>query len=211
MAALRAQAQVALGATDAEERRHALEATISACDRAGHLVQQLLTLSRLESGEATAGQALDLSQLARQVSAELAPAALLKRQRLSLEADTAVIVQGNGVLVGALLRNLIDNAIRYSPAGAEILVTIRPPVSTMAGTPTAGAEIDVADSGPGLAPEHLSRLGQRFFRVLGQEADGSGLGWSIVQRIAQVHGAAVRAGRSAELGGLRVQVDWPAS
>jgi two-component system sensor histidine kinase QseC len=203
IAALRAQAQVALGATDDAERRHALESTVSACDRASHLVQQLLTLSRLESGESAALQPLDLGAVARRVAADLAPAALARRQSLSLDAARPAVVRGSDVLLSALLRNLIDNAIRYSPPGAVIRLQVL-------AREDASVEAVVEDSGPGMSSEHLARLGQRFFRVLGQDAEGSGLGWSIVTRIAQAHGAQLQASVSPELGGLRVQVSWPA-
>ena len=71
--------------------------------------------------------------------------------------------------------------------------------------------LTVEDSGPGLAPEHAARLGERFFRVVGTGASGSGLGWSIVRRIAQAHGARVNVAASRDLGGLRVVIEWPAA
>ncbi len=71
--------------------------------------------------------------------------------------------------------------------------------------------LQVDDSGPGLSDDDLARLGERFFRVLGSGQDGSGLGWSIVRRIAAAQGATVAVGRSAALGGLSVTVAWPAA
>ncbi len=73
-----------------------------------------------------------------------------------------------------------------------------------------GVRLRVEDSGPGLTEADLARLGERFFRVLGSGQSGSGLGWSIVRRIAAAHQAKVGVGRSSELGGLAVTVDWPA-
>ena len=99
------------------------------------------------------------------------------------------------------MRNLVDNAIRYSPAGATVKVA----VAGNAQRP----QLTVEDSGPGLSEQDAKRLGERFFRVLGSGQSGSGLGWSIVRRIAGVHGAEVRVGRSRALGGLEVMVQWP--
>ncbi len=211
IAAIRAQAQVALAAASADERRHALQATLAGCDRAAHLVQQMLTLARLESNGAAASAAgaplVDLAALARGIAADLAPAALARQQTLSLEgAEQACPVPGDAGLLGVLLRNLIDNAIRYSPPQARIEVALLPP---SAGE---GPGLRVEDSGPGLGEAEQARLGERFFRVgdTAGDAPGSGLGWSIVRRIAQAHGAALATGRSARLGGLAVTLRWPA-
>jgi two-component system sensor histidine kinase QseC len=102
-----------------------------------------------------------------------------------------------------LVRNLVDNAIRYSPPGARVQVSVQ----TLAGI----ARLRVQDSGCGLPPESLQRLGERFFRVLGTGQGGSGLGWSIVRRVAAVQGAHVSVCPSVALGGLDVTVDWPAA
>jgi two-component system sensor histidine kinase QseC len=96
-----------------------------------------------------------------------------------------------------LLRNLIDNALRYSPNGA----TVRIQAQRLEG---GQMEVTVQDSGTGLSPNDLARLGERFFRVLGTAATGSGLGWSIVHHIAAVQQIDVQVGKSAELGGLQV-------
>lgn len=204
IAAIRAQAQVALGAGgDDRSREHALQATLAGCDRATHLVEQLLTLARLEAAPAAAAQTLALDALARRVLAELAPAALARDQQLELDPGDGVQVAGVEALLGVLLRNLVDNALRYSPAGARVRVRVR----------AEGAQVllQVEDSGPGLPPEALARLGERFWRPPGQSQPGSGLGWSIVRRIAQVSGGQLQVARSAALGGLAVSVRWPAA
>jgi len=105
------------------------------------------------------------------------------------------------MLVAVLVRNLIDNAMRYSPEGAQIQVC----VATESGQP----QLRVEDSGPGMTEPEMARLGERFYRVLGHAQPGSGLGWSIVKRIADVFGAQVRMSRSDLLGGLAVTVRWP--
>jgi len=201
IAAIRAQAQVALGETDAVQRRHALEATLQGCDRATRLVEQLLTLSRLEAGVAPALAAVDLSALARRVVGDLAPQALQKRQTIELDAGEACAVKGDATLLAVLLRNLVDNAIRYSPSGAIVKVA----VASRRGR----VHLAIEDSGPGIAEPDRARVGERFFRVVGSGESGSGLGWSIVRRIAAAHGAEVSVGRSPQFGGLSVAVEWP--
>jgi two-component system sensor histidine kinase QseC len=200
IAAIRAQAQVALGAgRDEAQRTQALHHTLAGCDRATHLVEQLLQLARLEQGSAASASLLDLSALAQQVAAELAPQALAAQQTLALDAPTRCEASGTETLWRMLLRNLLDNALRYSPPGARIRVAVA--------NEATGVRLTVEDSGPGLSEAQIARLGERFFRVLGSEQPGSGLGWSIVRRVAQVLGARVEVTRSPELGGLRVVVN----
>ena len=199
IAAIRAQAQVALGEAEPGARAHALRATLEGCDRAAHLVDQMLTLARLEGAAAPALQRLDLAALARRVAAELAPAARARGQALSLGAPHSCAVAGHEALLAVLLRNLVDNAIRYAPPGAPVELRLQAQDGCVA--------LDLEDGGPGLADAELARLGERFFRVPGQAAPGSGLGWSIARRIAAVHGATLRAERSARLGGLRVRLE----
>jgi len=207
IAAIRAQAQVALGAgSDTAQRDHALQFTLAGCDRATRLVEQLLTLARLEAASAhstapSGANTTDLSALTRRVAADLAPAALLRQQVLILDAPNACPVNGDETLLGVLVRNLIDNAMRYSPTGATVQVTVS--------AQDHQTLLQVQDSGPGLTAPEMARLGERFYRVLGTEQSGSGLGWSIVRRIAGVFGAQVTVSRSETLGGLAVTVRWP--
>ena len=204
IAAIRAQAQVALGAGDDKAQRdHALHVTLAACDRAVHLVEQLLVLARLESVPANRFSAMDLSAVARRVAADLAPNAMARHQSLELDADHVCSVVGDEMLMGVLVRNLIDNAMRYSPNGARILVS----VMYEAGQTV----LRVEDSGPGMTEAEMSRLGERFYRVLGSVQPGSGLGWSIVKRIGHVFGVKLQTGRSSRLGGLAVTAYWPAT
>ena len=203
IAAIRAQAQVALSEADAPARRHALAATLEGCDRATRLVEQLLTLSRLEAQAAPPARPVDAAVLSRRVVAALAPRSLAKGQRLELDAADDCAVAADETLLEMLLRNLVDNAVRYSPPQARVLVSVRRQGDRVL--------LRVEDSGPGLAPEMLERLGQRFWRPPGQAESGSGLGWSIVRRIAAVLGLEVRVQRSAELGGLAVEVSAPAA
>jgi two-component system, OmpR family, sensor histidine kinase QseC len=204
IAAIRAQAQVALGAADDDAaRRHALHATLTGCDRATRLVEQLLTLSRLEAEGAPLQAAVALAALARQVVAEVAPQALAKGQDIAVDASAACAVRGDATLLAVLLRNLVDNAVRYSPAGAAIRLGVT--------TNDGRVRLTVEDSGPGLADADRQRLGERFFRVVGSGQSGSGLGWSIVRRIAAAHGAEVQVDRSGTLGGLAIAIEFDGS
>jgi len=206
IAAIRAQAQVALGATAEAERRRALRATLEGCDRAARLVEQLLTLARLEAigGLPADAPEVDLGAVARHELAEAAPRALVRRQDLQLQApDAPVSMRGNPTLLAVMLRNLVDNALRYAPAGAAVRVAVD--------ARSDGPRMVVEDAGMGLPPTQLARLGERFFRPPGQTASGSGLGWSIVHRIAAVHGLAIAVDRSPTFGGLRVVVSGGAA
>jgi two-component system, OmpR family, sensor histidine kinase QseC len=201
IAAIRAQAQVALGASVEPQRRRALELTLAGCDRASRVVEQLLMLSRLEAEAPRSRAAVDLSLVAQAAVAELAVTGIAKQQNVSFTAGPDVTVEGDETLLTALCRNLVDNAIRYSPQGARIEVRVRRHEGRVL--------LVVEDGGRGMPDEDLGRLGQRFFRAEGTEASGSGLGWSIVQRIAAAHGATVQARNSPRLGGLCVEVCFP--
>jgi two-component system sensor histidine kinase QseC len=204
LAAIRAQAQVAMGAGDDEAQRlHALQATLAGCDRTSRLVDQLLTLARLEAAPDTQVAPVDLGGVVRRVVTKLVPAALDRAQEVAVLADAPCPVAANELLLCVLVRNLLDNALRYSPDGARVELTV--------GSDAAGVFLQVQDSGPGMTDEAIERLGERFFRVLGNDQPGSGLGWSIVRRLLDVFGASVQIGRAPQLGGLSVTVRWPAT
>lgn len=194
IAAIRAHAEVALRASTEAQRQQALSRTLTGCDRATHLVTQLLMLSRLEAEAMPALRTVDLALVARQVLAELAPRALAQGQQLSLEAAQGWSLQGDEALLAVLLRNLVDNALQHAGAGAQIQLSVQQAQRTM--------QLCVDDSGPGLAAADLARLGERFFRPAGTRASGSGLGWSIASRIALAHGLQLDAQRSTRLGGF---------
>ena len=203
IAAIRAQAQVALSSTmDDQVRKQALQDTLVGCDRASRVVEQLLTLARVEGPHDLASEPFRLDKLAQQVMADLTPDALRRGQTLELLAPEPLHISGQSTLWHILLRNLIDNALRYSPNGA----TVRIQTQRLEG---GQMEVTVQDSGPGLSPDDLVRLGERFFRVLGTSATGSGLGWSIVRHIASLQHVDVQVGKSADLGGLQVTLRFP--
>ena len=203
VAAIRVQAQVARAATDDAARAHALDGLLAGSDRAARLIDQLLTLARLEAAQAPDMADVELAALVRDVMAQLAPAALAKGQEIELDAPPACAVRGNALLLAVLVRNLVDNAVRYAPPGAAILVQLRRERNEVV--------LDVEDGGPGLEEAELARLGERFYRVPGSAAVGSGLGWSIVRRIAAAHGARVAVRRATRLGGLAVAVAFTAA
>jgi two-component system sensor histidine kinase QseC len=209
IAAIRTQAQVAQGAgNDIAQREHALQATLAGCDRATRLVEQLLTLARLEATTpspatpAIGASRTNVSAVTRRIAAELVPTAQARRQTLELDAEQPCFIAADDLLTGVLVRNLLDNAMRYSPEGAMVQAEVRCDAKQ--------CTLTVQDSGPGMSSEEMARLGERFFRVLGSEQPGSGLGWSIVRRIAGVSGANLRVSRSEKLGGLCIEVSWPA-
>ena len=199
LAALKTQAQVARAAASASARTHALDQVIAGCDRATHLVQQLLTLARLDP-DAPGADSCDLQVLARAAVAELAPYALSKQIEIDLADGAAVEVPGNAGLIAILLRNLIDNAIRYSPEGGCVHVQA-------AGDGKAGT-LTITDQGPGIPADERNKVGQRFYRILGTEESGSGLGLSIVKRIAELHGASVSLDEGEQGKGLSVSVTF---
>ena len=210
IAAIRMQAQVAQGATQDEERRAALDATIAGCDRATRLVDQLLQLARLEADavdtQPAAGRDIptDLTAVAARLVRELSDAARARGQQIRLECPPRPVdVPMSAALTAVLLRNLLDNALRYGPDGGTVAVQLLPAQATH------GVRLCVEDAGPGLSDADLARLGERFFRVLGSGQSGSGLGWSIVRRLARLHALQLHIDRSPALGGLRVTVDWP--
>ena len=196
LAALRVQTEVVqLSGEDTEMREHALQNLTTSIDRATRLVDQLLTLSRLESfGNLDELEQIDWAVLISQTLGAQDAAAHAKGIALRFEqTGTPAAMEGQSLLLSLMLRNLVDNAVRYSPAGSVVTVRL------------SGQGIDVEDQGAGISEEHLARLGERFYRPPGQEQTGSGLGVSIVKRIAQLHGLRVVYRNRAE-GGLQVEV-----
>lgn len=204
LAALKTHAQVALRAEDAAPRRAALESLLLGTDRATHLVEQLLTLARLDPEADALANApeIDLAALTRQTVATIAPAAVAKDIEIELLSPaTDIRLRGKADWLGVLLRNLLDNAVRYTPAGGRVKVMLHASGQE--------ARLDITDSGPGIPPQDRARVFDRFHRLPGNEAPGSGLGLSIAQRIADLHGARIELGDGEGGEGLRVSVCFP--
>lgn len=202
LTALSLQAQLAERATEPDRRAQALQTLRQGIDRASHLVQQLLTLARLdpEAGDSPL-MPLFLDDLARDVVANFAPLAANRHIDLGLSRADHVRVTGAEEALRILLGNLIDNAIRYSPADARIDVSVT-------GQATA-IRLEVNDTGPGIALDERARVFDRFYRVLNSAESGSGLGLSIVRRIAEQHQADIRLADGDGGIGLKVIVTFP--
>jgi two-component system sensor histidine kinase QseC len=202
LAAIRAHAQVAQGATDAAERTRALSGVMAGCDRASHAVDQMLTLARLAPDAVSFHPApVDLAAVLKETVGELAPAALAKAMDIGLTDGSGVTVPGDAGLLAILFRNLIDNAIRYGPSGTAVDVA--------AGLTASHAHVMVTDAGPGIPQEQRGKVGRRFYRAPGTRAPGSGLGLSIVQRIADLHRGTLQLDTPPTGKGLRVTVALP--
>ena len=195
LAALRLQLQGLQRAGDDTARAAAIERLSAGIDRATRLVEQLLTLARQESGS-TATEPVDLRAIAQLALADVAPAAQARSMDVGLLDSEAATGPGNVEALRMLVRNLLDNAIKYTPPGGQVDVQVR--------ADNGHAVLTVEDSGPGIAPEHRERVMQRFVRETAEGAPGSGLGLAIVLAIAQRHGAVVALDSSPRLGGLRV-------
>lgn len=201
LAALKVQAQVALRSTAAPERHLALENILRGTDRAARLIEQLLTLARVDPEAATQhDEKVELRGLAALVMAELEPIARAKQIDMALNGDLPCNVTGNRVQLGVMLRNLLDNAIRYTPVNGRVTVSVRE---------QHGVVLEVSDTGPGITVSEREHVQQRFYRIAGSGEEGSGLGLSIVHRIAELHGAQLELCDNASGSGLLVRVSWP--
>ena len=204
LAALKTQAEVALTTASDERRRHALQQVVAGVEAATRLVEQMLALARIDAAQAPGGSAVDAVRLARDTVAELEPAAHARAVTLACRVEaTPPAVAGDEVMLHALLRNLVDNAIRHAPDAGEVRVSVGPEAG--------GVALTVEDSGPGVPEELLTRIFDRFYRVAAGSARGSGLGLSIAHRVAELHGGRIAAARSTALGGLQVRVWLPAA
>ena len=202
LAGLKGQIDLALSQPRPEEVRHALEQARVSTERMIRLSHQLLALARNEPHAAAGAslQPLDLARLARDAAMEWVPAALKKNLDLGYEGDQEAPVLGNAVSLRELIANLLDNALRYTPAGGAV---------TLAVAVGEDVRLSVTDSGPGIPAAHRARVLERFYRLPGEENDGCGLGLAIVREIAQAHGAEVAIEDAPGSSGCRVSVRFP--
>ncbi len=206
LAALKTHAQLALSAPSCEESQHALKQVIKGVDRASHVVDQLLNLAKLEPGSSVLGRdrkQLDLHQLVVDEVAGLAMMAAAKNIELAVNETGAVMIQGDAVSLAMLIRNLIDNAIRYTPQNGTVDVALE----------VSGQQVvlTVTDSGPGISEADRERLFERFYRGKGLQESGCGIGLSIVKRIAELHHANIELANVSTEGGLQVAVTFAKS
>ena len=200
VAGIKAQAQVARAASTDAERIRALDNAILGCDRAAHLIDQLLTLARIDTLADEATEPCQLRAIAAEVIASIAPTALSRNVRIELTEGREATVRGNPVLLRILLRNLIDNAVRHTPPETSVRVEIAQEQGHI--------RLSVSDNGPGIPETELDKVAERFYRPLGTSASGSGLGLSIVKRVAEIHSASLQLAQNADGNGLCVIVTF---
>jgi two-component system OmpR family sensor kinase len=202
LTALKLQVEGLQRAGDEAGRAQAQVRLAAGVERASHLVEQLLLLARQE-GPGAATQPVALEPLLRRVLGELVPTAQARGIDLGLLRADAVQVQGQPEALAVLLRNLLDNAIKYTPAGGKVDVLLLGEGGQ--------ARLRIEDSGPGIPEPERERVFDRFYRSSEAQgrAGGSGLGLAIVKAIADRHGAGLRLERSEALGGLRVDLLLP--
>ena len=203
LAALQAQLKVAQRARDDDERERSLNQLQSGLSRAAHLVDQMLQLARLDPESSLPDpQAVDLATLAEAVCADLGPQILARNLDFDLEAESNAVVTGQAEWLRVLIRNLVDNAVRYTPEGGQVRVAIHRNGSHI--------ELSVSDSGPGIPVEERESVFRRFHRLNQGSQPGSGLGLAIVARIAELHGATFCLDTSPITKGLDVGVQFAA-
>ena len=207
VAGIKTQTELALRLTDPVERQQALQQVHTATEHLSHLIHQLLALARSEPGtqSAHATEPLDLGREMREATSEWVPRALRRNIDLGFEGpEQSVMVNGNAILLREMLNNLLDNAVRYSPPGSRVTVQV---VRDGGGH----ALLQVEDNGAGIPQEDRARVFERFYRALGTEGDGCGLGLAIVREVAQGHGATVSLDSGAGGRGTAVMVRFPAA
>ncbi|MFY9511406.1 MAG: sensor histidine kinase N-terminal domain-containing protein, partial [Rubrivivax sp.] len=196
LAGLRMQAELAereidSGHGDPQSMKHTLQQIALSSQRAAHMVNQLLAMARAEDQEQAARrQDVDLAATTKETVRDFVPRAMEKRIDLGYEGpagddDAAAHLSGHPVLVRELVRNLVDNALQYTPAGGTVTARVTPdPFGQV-------VVLQVEDTGPGIPPAERELVFQPFYRSLGTDVDGSGLGLAIVAEIAKAHEAEV--------------------
>nr|WP_241016471.1 ATP-binding protein [Paraburkholderia sp. Ac-20336] len=202
LAAIKVQAQVALAEPDVALQRLAMKRVVQGVDRSARLAEQLLLLARLDAQEKLPTEPLKPATIARTTLLANLRNAQQKHINVMLTGDLLAEIDAEPVLIGILLDNLLDNAIKYGRAGGTVEVAVQHADERV--------QVCVRDDGPGVAPDDLARLTSRFFRAPGNQATGSGLGLSIVARIAEHFGASLQLGAGIGERGLAVKVSFPA-
>ncbi len=204
LAGLKAQTELALRLDNPEEIRHSLEQIHKAGKQANRLAQQLLSLARTEpeAQQPDTMKILNLVELAQAIVGDWVPTALEKNIDLGFEKHTdACFITGNALLLGEMLNNLIDNALRYTQSGGIVTVRLQ--------TEKAQCLLVVEDNGPGIPASARELVFERFYRVLGSNQEGCGLGLAIVQEIAERHHAHVDARPGTNQSGTAICVTFP--
>jgi len=201
LAAIKVQAQVALMSSDPQVLNHALRQVQAGVDRSSRLVAQLLRLARLDPlASPTNLEPVNLAELAQETARSFPSANTAGHPTITVASpDPGIAVEGDRDLLAAALRNLVENAVRYAPACEEITIAI----CLQKGVP----RLAVLDDGPGVPPDELVQLAERFYRGRSALVEGSGLGLAIVRRIAELHGARLELANRPE-GGFVASLCW---
>ena len=206
---LKTQAELALRENDAAAMRAIVQSIAATTDSTVHLANRLLTLARIEHGsEAAAMAPVSLREIVRQVGLDLALPAVQKRIDLSLEAPAEVVIDGQALMLHELVINLVDNALRYTPAGGTVVLRVLRRSLVEGG----GALLQVEDSGEGIAEDEREKVFRPFYRSaksLETNQDGTGLGLAIVRDVASVHRAGIVLSPGDNGRGLKVSVAFP--
>ena len=201
LAAVRIQTQVAALSENNEQRQHALSQALAGIDRATRILEQMLRLSRLDPlAQIPSPAKVNLAELLDDVIAEFRDHSPARAIESDID-ENAPVIDGDADLLRIALRNLIDNALRYSPPSSPIQVGLQRARS--------GLTINVADRGPGVDEAELPRLIERFYRGSAVTADGSGLGLTLVHRIAELHRARLELDNR-DGGGFEARLRWSA-
>jgi two-component system OmpR family sensor kinase len=205
LTALHLQVQALRDAGPGRERDEAVQRLQAGVERATRLVEQLLALAREERGGVRQREPVEICSLVREVVEDLLPLADARDVDLGVTRADPVVVDGNRDALRVLVRNVFDNAIRYSPPGGQVDVSVERNVNARP-----MALLAVTDQGPGIAPAERDRVFDRFYRVPGTETGGSGIGLALVRSIARHHGGEVQLEDNPSGTGLRVVVELPA-
>jgi two-component system, OmpR family, sensor histidine kinase TctE len=190
LAGLRMQCELAAreidsGRGDPASMKHTLHQIALSTQRAAHVVNQLLSMARAEdNGQAARHQQVDLAAVTRAVIRDFVPRAIERRIDLGYEgpdSSQSTRLRGEPVLLGEVVRNLVDNALQYTPQGGTVTARVMPdPFGQV-------VVLQVEDTGPGIAPAEREAVFRPFYRALDTQVDGSGLGLAIVHEVAQRH------------------------
>ncbi|MDP3540819.1 MAG: sensor histidine kinase [Azonexus sp.] len=201
IAALQAQVEAAIIESSPDSRQK-LEGILAAAHRLSRLVAQMLALARAEPSLAQTQPEVSLEEVVQQTAEIWLPMAISRQIDLGFELSPA-FVRGNSLLLQELLGNLLDNALRYTPANGSVTVSC--------GQNAAGAWLSVEDSGRGIAEAEREKVFERFYQPPGSRSDGNGLGLAIVREIARQHGGTTIAMPSEKLGGAQLKITFPAA
>lgn len=201
IAALQAQVEAAIIESSPDSRQK-LEGILAAAHRLSRLVAQMLALARAEPSLAQTRPEVSLEEVVQQTAELWLPMAIARQIDLGFELSPA-FVRGNSLLLQELLGNLLDNALRYTPAHGSVTVSC--------GQSAASAWLCVEDSGRGIAEGELEKVFERFYQPPGSRSDGNGLGLAIVREIARQHGGTALAMASEKLGGALLKITFPAA